>query len=98
MWGAQQVLHQDGLTLNEGAIDVTVIQQGYTNTSGTAAPMTQGQTNKLSKEVSLISWTPLQGNLYIQLENKWIFRLGTFYGESGLNARNILDSAWRVQY
>ena len=33
-----------------------------------------------------------------KLENKWILRLGTFYGESGLNARNILDSAVRVHY
>ena len=33
-----------------------------------------------------------------KLENKWILRLGTFYGERGLNARNILDSAVRVQY
>ena len=51
MWGAQSVLHQDGLTINKGAIDVTVMQQVYTNTSGTAAPMTQGQTNKLSESV-----------------------------------------------
>ena len=33
-----------------------------------------------------------------QLENKWILRLGTFYGESGLNERNILDSAVRVHF
>ena len=33
-----------------------------------------------------------------KLENKWILRLGTFYGGSGLNARNILDSTVRVNY
>ena len=33
-----------------------------------------------------------------KLENKWILRLGTFYGDSGLNARNILDTAVRVQF
>ena len=33
-----------------------------------------------------------------QLENKWILRLGTFYGESGLNERNILDSSVRVHF
>ena len=49
MWEAPSVLHQDWLTLNKGAIDVTVMKQVYTNTSGTAAPMTQGQTNKLSE-------------------------------------------------
>ena len=33
-----------------------------------------------------------------RLENKWIMRLGTFHGESGLNARNIINSGVRVQF
>ena len=33
-----------------------------------------------------------------KLEVKWILRLGTFYGDSGLNARDILNSAVRVQF
>ena len=31
-------------------------------------------------------------------ENKWIMRLGTFYGDSGLNGRNIINSGVRVQF
>ena len=31
-------------------------------------------------------------------KNTWILRLGNFFGESGLNARNILDSTVRVNY
>ena len=33
-----------------------------------------------------------------KVENKWILRLGTFYGRSGLNARNVIESGVRVQY
>ena len=33
-----------------------------------------------------------------RLENKWILRLGTFHGESGLNGRNIINAGVRVQY
>ena len=33
-----------------------------------------------------------------KIENKWILRLGTFYGDSGLNARNTLESGVRVQF
>ena len=33
-----------------------------------------------------------------RIENKWIMRLGTFYGESGLNGRNIINSGVRVQF
>ena len=33
-----------------------------------------------------------------RLELKWILRLGIFNGESGLNSRNIMNSAARVQY
>ena len=31
-------------------------------------------------------------------DNKWIKRLGTFYGDSGLNGRNIINSGVRVQF
>jgi hypothetical protein len=31
-------------------------------------------------------------------ENKWIIRLGTFHGDSGLNGRNIINSGVRVQF
>ena len=33
-----------------------------------------------------------------KIETKWILRLGTFYGESGLNERNIINTSVRVQY
>ena len=33
-----------------------------------------------------------------RLENKWMMRLGTFHGESGLNGRNIINAGVRVQY
>ena len=33
-----------------------------------------------------------------KLENKWIMRLGTFHGESGLNKRNTVNTGVRVQY
>ena len=33
-----------------------------------------------------------------RIENKWIMRLGTFHGECGLNARNIINTGVRVQY
>ena len=33
-----------------------------------------------------------------RLENKWILRLGTFNGDSGLNDRNIINSGVRVQF
>ena len=33
-----------------------------------------------------------------RLENKWIMRLGTFHGGSGLNGRNTISSGVRVQY
>ena len=33
-----------------------------------------------------------------RIENKWIMRLWTFHGESGLNARNIINTGVRVQY
>ena len=33
-----------------------------------------------------------------KLELKWILRMGTLYGGSGLNERNILNSAVRVQF
>ena len=33
-----------------------------------------------------------------RLENKWIMRLGTFHGDTGLNRRNILNTGVRVQY
>ena len=33
-----------------------------------------------------------------RLESKWIMRLGTFHGETGLNRRNILNTGVRVHY
>ena len=33
-----------------------------------------------------------------RIENKWIMRLGTFHGESGLNNRNIINTGVRVQF
>ena len=33
-----------------------------------------------------------------KLENKWILRLGTFFGDSGLNERNTINNAVRVQF
>ena len=33
-----------------------------------------------------------------KVKNKWIMILGTFYGESGLNGRNIINSWVRVQF
>ena len=33
-----------------------------------------------------------------RVENKWIMRLGTFYGESGLNGRNIINPGVRAQF
>ena len=33
-----------------------------------------------------------------KIETKWILRLGTSYGESGLNERNIINTSVRVQY
>ena len=32
------------------------------------------------------------------LENKWILRVATFFGGSGLNERNMNNNALRVQF